>query len=581
MQYEIEPPTFWDIKNQFPIQDIIYNKVFSKYKKTDTVFEIIKKNGEIKKLSKDKCLLLSKNFALELKKQIRNKNHHNQIKIMGIIGASEESVILMLSSLYLAAHHCICFEDLSSMAIRQRLDIFNPDVIVCKKHLKDKVELALNHNKRINLPIVLLDVDEIKETNIYDEQPSIYKENYDLFTLFTSGSTGKPKSIIHGVNSYLNYAEFTSEYFFGLKKYSKIFTAVDAGWINGHTYAFYGPLLLGSISVINEMPTLISIPRILGEYLDKINPDCFYTSVTLLRLLKSMTNPDEKLSKYLKNNFRIERIGSCGEPLANHVGKWAIDFFNPKRKAIVNTYFQTETGGILVAPRDEDSVPKDYSCVGKPPIELGLTQAQNLMSQEELTKQGILPNELIVKNYWPGVFNKVISDKKSNYFTNEGFFRLHDVGYFDDEGFLYVGGRSDDVINVSGHRISTSEIESICLNLDIIKDACAVSASDQLSGEKIVLYFTPSKKDFDINLIVKELRKNIQSQLSKYHLPSRFEYFIELPKTQSGKIMRRIMRDLAENNSFNENLDYSTLANKESFLKSKDIFINSKNKAKL
>ena len=153
---------------------------------------------------------------------------------------------------------------------------------------------------------------------------------------------------------------------------------------------------------------------------------------------------------------------------------------------------------------------------------------------------------------------------------------MHDVGYLDKDGYLYVGGRSDDVINVSGHRISTSEIESVCLEINLIKESCAVSSPDKLSGEQIILFYTPKDKNNDNNLIIKELRKNIQCKLTKYHLPSKFEYFGELPKTKSGKIMRRIMRDLAEKNLFNESLDYSTLANKENFLKSKDIYINSK-----
>ena len=577
MQYLIEPPQSWKIKENKIIEENVYLNVLSKFKESDIVFEIIKKNGEIKKLSKKKCSYLSRNFASKIRKNIKNKNSDDQLKIMAIISASEESVILMLASLYLGAHHCICFEDLSQEAINQRLDIFKPHIIVCKKHLHKKVESALAKNKEVNPPIIVIDVDTIDNEPYQEDKVINYKNHYNLFTLFTSGSTGKPKAIIHGVREYLKYAKFTTAYFFGVKRYSKIFTAVDAGWINGHTYAFYGPLLLGGISIINEIPTLISMPRILGEYLNQIRPECFYTSVTLLRLLKSMTREHEKLSFYLSKDFKIERIGSCGEPLAHNVGKWVIDFFEPSRKSIVNTYFQTETGGILAAPRDEDGVPKDYSSVGKPLKELGLVQAKDLINPEQLAKENLQPNELLVKNYWSGIFNMVVSDKRSKYFTESGYFRLHDVGYLDVDGYLYIGGRSDDVINVSGHRISTSEIESICLNLNLIKEACAVSASDSLTGEKIILYLTPSKIICDTESIKIKTRQIIENKLSKYHLPSRIEIFNELPKTQSGKIMRRIMRDLAENNFFNEKLDYSTLANKENFLRSKELFLNSKN----
>ena len=150
-------------------------------------------------------------------------------------------------------------------------------------------------------------------------------------------------------------------------------------------------------------------------------------------------------------------------------------FFSPKRLSIVNTYFQTETGGVLVAPRDEDGFNKDYSCVGKPNNDLGINIASKLLSKSNLEKQGLDPNELLVCKKWKGLFKEIISDKESEYFTEEGFFRLSDIGFFDKEGYLYIGGRSDDVINVSGHRISSSEIESVSLSFDKIIDACAVS----------------------------------------------------------------------------------------------------------
>ena len=575
MEYHIYPPKRWIEKKSY--EDLnIYSKLLNNYEDTDIVFEIIKKNGDIKKLNKNLCKSLSRKFGAEIKKIFINKVNSDQLKIMGIIGASEESIILMLTNLLLGAHQCICFEDLSSEAIRQRIEIFKPDLIICKGNLEAKVKSAIQIKDIINVPIVIINLSDISNNfELPDNYFTTYKRNQNLFTLFTSGSTGKPKAIQHGINEYLNYAKYTTHYFFGINKYSKIFTAVDAGWINGHTYAFYGPLLLGAISVINEMPSLISIPRILGQYLDRIKPDCFYTSVTLLRLIKSLTERDDKLEKYTNSNFKLNRIGSCGEPLADNVGDWAIKFFSPMRKAIVNTYFQTETGGVLVAPRDEDLVPSRYSSVGKPNKNLGMDLAKNVLSSKELQNEDIDPNELLIKNYWNGIFNMVISDKESNYFTKQGYFRLHDIGSFDKEGFLYIGGRSDDVINVSGHRISTSEIESICLGLDYIKEACVVSSPDKLTGEKIVLFFNPTLEKYDFKLIINEIKTAIIEKLTKYHVPSRFEVFNELPKTQSGKIMRRIMRSLAEDESFDENLDYSTLANKDAFLQSKDSFLNS------
>ena len=191
MQYIIQTPKSWRINEKSKKEVNVYLKILSKFKENDIVFEIIKKNGEIKKLNKKQCAYLSRNFASEIKKNIKNKNSDNQLKIMGIIGASEESVILMLASLILGAHHCICFEDLSPEAIYQRLDIFKPDILVCKKHLRKKVESALAINNEINKPIIVIDVNKIdnliscldindKPERCYDPVPKCKKSNYKL-----------------------------------------------------------------------------------------------------------------------------------------------------------------------------------------------------------------------------------------------------------------------------------------------------------------------------------------------------------------------------------------------------------------
>ena len=406
--------------------------------------------------------------------------------------------------------------------------------------------------------------EKISGGNIYK-----YNLNDSLFTLFTSGSTGVPKAIVHGVNNYLEYALFTSKYFFGLKKGSTIFTATDAGWINGHTYAFYGPLLAGAISVINECPVAISVPRFLSKYLYELKVDCFYSSVTLLRVIKSLCKKDELISDFYSWDRNIERIGSCGEPLAHEVGEWAISFFKTKRKSIVNTYFQTETGGILSAPRDEDGMFDDFSCVGKPRKELNIVLAKDVLSKKEIKDELLNPEELLIGNYFCGIFKEVISDRKTNYFTKSGYFRLNDVGFFDERGYLYIGGRSDDVINVSGHRIASSEVESICLSIDEVKEACAVSRNNEISGCKVIIFISSNLLDDSKKLLLKDsIKRKIILKLSSYHLPEEIYFFDSLPKTRSGKIMRRIMRNIANGNDLDTSQDFSTLLNKKEFLDS-------------
>ncbi len=572
MEYQTVPKHKWSIKSNKTFN--LYDLITRNYKDEDILFKIIKENHKILELSKIECINKAVSLASEILKLVDCKNNSKQLKVMGILSASEESAIFMLTSSYLASHHCICFEDLSEEAICQRIELFKPDIVLFREKIEIKMKAVEIINKSKDLIFQKINLKKelkVKEEHLADS----YEINSSLFTLFTSGSTGLPKAIVHGGIDYINYAKFTTEYYFGIKKGSIMFSAVDAGWINGHTYSFYGPLLLGAKSIINEDPLLLTMPNSLGEYFEKLEPDCFYTSVTLIRLIKTLTPSGNTINDYFQKkytNFRLERIGSCGEPLANSVGDWAIKFFMPLRKSIVNTYFQTETGGILVAPRDEDNPPKDYSCVGKPNSKIKIMIAKQIKTIEELEKEQIDPNELLICEPWDGIFQKVLSDRKQKYFTSSGEYRLHDVGYFDEEGYLYIGGRSDDVINVSGHRISSSEIENICMSVKNINEICAVAIPDEIAGSKVVLFFSSKELDEDqLKFIKSTLNNLIITKLSQYHIPKEIYFFNNFPKTKSGKIMRRIMRDIARN-YFNEEKDYSTIANKVDFLKSKDNF---------
>ena len=326
----------------------------------------------------------------------------------------------------------------------------------------------------------------------------------------------------------------------------------------------------------------LATPKLLGKIFQSFNPDCFYTSVSVLRLLMSSTKPGESIEDFSETEIKIDRIGSCGEPLADFVGKWGINFFKPKRKSIVNTYFQTETGGIIVAPRDEDNTPSDYSCVGKPRKELGLVISNQIMNQSEILNEGLDPNEIIICNPWNGIFKNVISDKPSNYFTSKGYFRLHDVGYLDEKGFLFIGGRSDDVINVAGHRISSSEIESISLTVNGVNEACAVAIEDLKYGSKVELFFsTDISEKVEISKIKQNITKVIKNELTQYHIPNNIHLFKSLPKTKSGKIIRRVMRFICKNNCIDKSADYSTLENREEFLNSTKIFLKEKKSTSL
>ena len=220
----------------------------------------------------------------------------------------------------------------------------------------------------------------------------------------------------------------------------------------------------------------------------------------------------------------LERVGSCGEPLANDVGKWVIEYFHPQRKSIVNTYFQTETGGIITAPRDEDGFNNDHSNVGKPIKFVDIQKAEKILSQQQLLDEKIEPNELLICKAWGGVFHSVISDRPTKYFTKQGYYRLHDVGYFDETSSLFIGGRSDDVINVAGHRVGSSEIENTVIKVPGIFESCAVEIPDTIMNSSIALFYSAQDKISEVII-----RDKISQDLSEYHQPQYIFKFNNLP----------------------------------------------------
>ena len=576
--FKTHPPLGWLPEHGKSDLDL-WSRLLSGYKKNDVVSRVIKKDRTIVNIKKIDAQLISKSISQNILRLLNSNNRSagNQIKIFGAFNACEESFYMMLASADLCAHHCIVFPELSETALANRINIFQPDIILCKHEHKDKINQSLEKIKDKQIPLLVVSIDrdgirneyakkEVK-ASLFNDTQKWYKANDSLFTLFTSGSTGIPKGVTHNPTGYIDYAEATTKTFFGVTSGKTIFTATDAGWINGHTYAFYGPLLCGGVSVICEYLPALLIPRLLIDFLTRTKVDIFYTSVTALRGIKSFVNDGQNVTTLSNGKVNLERIGSCGEPLAEAVGSWSIEFFKPRIKNIVNTYFQTETGGILLAPKLNDSIGRKFSSIGSRGTNQSLNLAKDVMSEAELKSENIQPNELLVVSPWSGIFKEIISDKPQNYFTSKGFFRLRDEGFYDDEGFWFIGGRTDDVINVLGHRISTAEIESIALTFAQITESCVVPVADEMYGSRPILYVsTVEMSKEDEASLEKELSGYIKEKLSSYHLPKQINVFQSLPKTKSGKIMRRLMKSYAEGCLDFNSTDMTTLANKEEFL---------------
>lgn len=510
------------------------------------------KNKKLQSITYKELLKLVSNFSLFLKDKMKNIK---KPKVIIYGSASLETSIAMLSCARMGIHFSVIFQDLSYDAVKIRSKLLNANFLISrcteknfyKKILTDKIfnkkNIILTSYSKLNfLGINSTNLLELKYRKFF--KPKFVKGSNDFFTLFTSGSTGNPKGVTHSLAGYLIYNKLSCIKKFGISKNSVIFTASDAGWINGHSYALFGPLSIGASTVILEVPYLILDDQFLKLILKTCRVTILYLPVTLIRLMKSIYKKKIK-SKYLKV------IGSMGEPLAYSVGKWFAKNFHLSNKAIINTYFQTETGGIISsATYKNTSLQVKHGSSGK---------ALNNYLGLFLDKSKNIP-EFKIKNPWPGCMSSIINSKEiyESYYDENNNFKLFDTGYFDRKNNIHVTGRIDDVINIRGHRIGSSEFESIILSNNGIKEACAISIDSKLEGSMFVVFFV-SKNQKKINKDV--INKSIILNFGNFAVPKNIFQIRELPKTRSGKILRRLLRFIYTNPEQKYTNDLSTILN--------------------
>ena len=378
-----------------------------------------------------------------------------------------------------------------------------------------------------------------------------------LFILYTSGSTGKPKGVLHTTGGYLVWASMTHEYVFDLKEDDIFWCSADVGWVTGHTYIVYGPLANGATSVMFEgVPTYPDASRF-WKVCDHHKVTIFYTAPTAIRAL--MREGEGPVKKAHRKSLRL--LGTVGEPINPEAWEWYFHVVGEARCPIIDTWWQTETGGTLIVPLPNTTDMKPGA--GSHPF-FGIKPV--LVDAEGNELEGAADGNLLITDSWPGQMRTVYGDHQrfvetyftaypGKYFTGDGCRR-------DADGFYWITGRVDDVINVSGHRMGTAEVESALVSHDAVAEAAVVGYPHDIKGQGIYAYVTLRQGVVADEALRKNLVQHVRGEIGPIASPDLIQFAPGLPKTRSGKIMRRILRKIAEN-EFGSLGDTSTLADPE------------------
>ena len=397
-------------------------------------------------------------------------------------------------------------------------------------------------------------LDDALETVSEDCPPEPMEAEDPLFILYTSGSTGKPKGVLHTTGGYLVWASITHEYVFDLKEDDVYWCTADVGWVTGHSYIIYGPLANGATTLMFEgVPTYPDASRF-WQVCDKHKVSLFYTAPTAIRAL--MREGESYVNATDRSSLRI--LGTVGEPINPEAWEWYFHIVGEERCPIVDTWWQTETGGAMIVPLPGATEMKPGA--GSHPF-FGIVP--KLVDADGNILEGATEGNLIITESWPGQMRTVYGDHQrfkdtyfsaypGNYFTGDGCRR-------DEDGFYWITGRVDDVINVSGHRMGTAEVESALVSHEAVAEAAVVGFPHDIKGQGIYAYVTVCSGLEVDDALRKDLVKHVRSEIGPIAAPDKIQFAPGLPKTRSGKIMRRILRKIAENN-FDNLGDTSTLA---------------------
>ena len=386
-------------------------------------------------------------------------------------------------------------------------------------------------------------------------EPTVMNAEDPLFILYTSGSTGKPKGVLHTTGGYLVYTSYTHQQVFDYHEGDVYWCTADIGWITGHSYIIYGPLANRAISIMFEgVPNYPDFGRF-WQVVEKHNINIFYTAPTALRAL--MKEGDAWVEKYDRSTLRL--LGTVGEPIKEPEWLWYYNIVGEKRCPIVDTWWQTETGGILMTPLPAATPLKPGSATfpffGIEPVILD--EAGNEVEGNPAT------GYLCIKTAWPGIMRTVYGDHErflDTYFRRfPGYYMTGDGVLRDEDGYYWITGRVDDVLNVSGHRLGTAEVEGAIGQHDAVAEAAVVGYPHDIKGQGIYAYVTLMTGESASDTVEAGIKQAVRQHIGPIATPDKIQFTPALPKTRSGKIMRRILRKIAEGD-ISDLGDTSTLA---------------------
>jgi len=487
-----------------------------------------------------------------------------------------ELPIAMLACARIGAIHTVVFSGFSAISLRDRIDDSKSKVIVTadvgyrrgnSMNLKKIIDDAINELSFVEHVIVLKRTEENLQLNAKDKiwhelminspdkcEPEHLDSTHPLFILYTSGTTGKPKGVLHGTGGYLTHLNSTFQWAFDIKNSDIFFCTADIGWITGHSYVVYGPLLHGATEIMYEgVPDYPNTSRI-WDVIQKYGVTIFYTTPTALRMFM-------KFGDSIPNSFKLSSLrllGTVGEPINPKVWRWYFNIIGKSKCPIIDTWWQTETGGMILSPLPGlETIPLKPGSATKPIPGVDVAVVDEEGNELPTDTKGYL----VIRKPWPGMLLTLWKDDKKYkdvYWSKfENNYYPGDYAIKDSDGYFWLLGRADDILKVAGHRIGTAELESNLVSHDNIAESAVCGIPDEIKGEVIIAFVVlkqNTKKSEDV--LRAELIQTIRNGIGPIATPQQIYFVTKLPKTRSGKIMRRVLKAIAGNKKVG---DVSTL----------------------